>query len=236
MLLSDGLLEALSPRQVEFVVAHEIAHVRERHMLWLAVSMLGTVFASAWVVEVGMGMMVVRGVIGPMAGADDGISMGAMLAGAGVSLAIGMLVFGWVSRRFEWHADAFAIAHLARAARGASATGASRIAREDAETARSTLDAIARFNSMDAEAFTFRHGSIGERRKRAGETAGGIAGNLPIDVLVRRIRAASLVVLALGVAGLFWTPGGRADQPRERGADTTIGSLREDQQRNWRTP
>ncbi len=231
MLLTDGLLEALTPREVEFVVAHEIAHVRERHMLWLAIAMLGTVFASGWVVEVGMRMMVAKGAVA-------GPSMALMFAGAGVSILIGLLVFGWVSRRFEWHADAFAIAHLARAARGASASGASQIAAADAETARSTLRAIAAFNGMNEEAFTFRHGSIRERLRRAAASAGGLAGNQPIDVLVGRIKVASLVVLVVGVASLFWSPGfaGADDEAqrdrRERvtqsgDADSTLASFRE---------
>jgi Zn-dependent protease with chaperone function len=221
MLLTDGLIEALTPRQVEFVVAHEIAHVRERHMLWLAIAMLGTVFASGWVVEVAMGMMLARGVIA-------GPSMALMFAGAGLSIAIGLLVFGWISRRFEWHADAFAIAHLARAARGASATGASQIAHADAETARSTLGVIARFNGMSEEAFTFRHGSIVERQRRADASAGGLAGNLPIDALVRRIKVASLVVLAVGLWSVFWSPGQRrAEAARANGAGTTLVQTRE---------
>jgi hypothetical protein len=60
---------------------------------------------------------------------------------------------------------------------------------------------------MSEEAFTFRHGSIRERLRRAAASAGGLAGNLPIDVLVGRIKVASLVVLAVGVASLFWSPG-----------------------------
>src|SRR5690606_31987071 len=37
ILLSDALLEHLPAEQVEAVMAHEVAHIRKRHLVWLLV-------------------------------------------------------------------------------------------------------------------------------------------------------------------------------------------------------
>ena len=194
MLLTDGLLQVLSPEQVGFVVAHEVAHVRERHMLWLAIAMLGATLSTGavldWIAQAAS------------AGGSEQTVGAALLASAIASLLIGLLVFGWVSRRFEWQADAFAISHGARASQAADQQP-SRVGSAHGALAVSTLDAIASFNGMSVRAFMFRHGSIAERQRRARASVGETPGQLPIDGQARRIKIASLVLLGLGLLPLF---------------------------------
>lgn len=91
--LTDALLKRLTEDEILAVYAHELGHVRHRHLLWLLAFIL-----SFTVVMLGV-----------VTGAN-------MLAPGGsyefVALAVvvlyGYFVFGYISRRFERQADAFA--------------------------------------------------------------------------------------------------------------------------------
>mgnify|MGYP002623919385 CR=1 FL=1 len=121
ILLTDALLESMPAKQVEAVMAHELAHVRKRHIFWL----LLVAAASMEVMR--------RGVSWLITGALDGLDASgagswlprsvsealkhpdvAMMAATVVSIVGWFFVFGWVSRRFERQADTFAVQHLAR--------------------------------------------------------------------------------------------------------------------------
>jgi STE24 endopeptidase len=99
VLLSDLLLDTMTDEQIEAVFAHELGHIVHRHMAWLMVfvfvltlfNMGGGAWATHWM-------------------NDAGISSEAALA-----IVIGtaylfkfLLLFGFVSRRFERQADVFA--------------------------------------------------------------------------------------------------------------------------------
>jgi STE24 endopeptidase len=99
ILLSDLLLETMTDEQIEAVFAHELGHVVHRHMAWFVVffMVLSMFFAG------------VSSVIRPWTtqlGIADGPIEGVLLAGA--YMAKFVLVFGWISRRFERQADVFA--------------------------------------------------------------------------------------------------------------------------------
>ncbi|HNB59481.1 MAG TPA: M48 family metalloprotease [Phycisphaerales bacterium] len=123
ILLTDALLDAMPRRQVEAVMAHEIAHARYAHMPWLggtiivAIFGVGTVgnllisgfFAFAGVPEPGLGGPGPG--LAPVALTPDSSLLLSLAANGGLTvltLGAGILVFGLVSRRFEWQADAFA--------------------------------------------------------------------------------------------------------------------------------
>ncbi|QQS08789.1 MAG: M48 family metalloprotease [Phycisphaerales bacterium] len=140
MLFTDALLDGLTGPQAEAVAAHEIAHVRFRHIPWLIGGVMGVILLGS---GVSMGVSRLTSAImgrdasaiglnphaiergdaatrrasdtadAPAAAGDDdvspidlGVTMLAWLAGVWV-------VFGPVSRRFEWQADAFAVRHMA---------------------------------------------------------------------------------------------------------------------------
>jgi STE24 endopeptidase len=99
ILLSDLLLETMSDEEIEAVFAHELGHVVHRHMMWLVVFFtvltLFLVGASAWISQ----WLDRLGIAG---GPVEGIVL------AAVYLLKFLLLFGFVSRRFERQADVFA--------------------------------------------------------------------------------------------------------------------------------
>ncbi|HYE61206.1 MAG TPA: M48 family metalloprotease [Phycisphaerales bacterium] len=179
MLLSDALLERLNADQVEAVMAHEVAHVRRRHLIWLAVCVISAVLVLALV----LGTIVEGFHIRVLSPTTLSVIMGLMgIAGAGT-------VFGLVSRRFEWQADAFAVQHLTRtreheaAAVTAGAVG----------VMSSALQSVADLNGIDPERFTWRHGSVRERQRRLATLIDRPVDALPIDRQVKWIKIAAVV-------------------------------------------
>jgi STE24 endopeptidase len=93
ILLSDLLLESMSSEQVEAVFAHEMGHVVYLHMMWytaiVVILALATSLAEVWV-------------------ADRFRSEGLGVMSDLTSFVVFILVFGFLSRRFERQADVYA--------------------------------------------------------------------------------------------------------------------------------
>jgi STE24 endopeptidase len=220
ILLTDALLERLEPVEVEAVMAHEVAHARRRHIPWLIAGLLASV-SLAWIAALELGALAWGGPAGPTDGTAARDS-----AGIVVALLAGVAVFGHLSRRFEEQADAFAVQHLSgvrTARRDAAASddeeaepnesadansnepaeerspGPVRITAPAAEAMASALGQVARLNNIAMERFSFRHGSIGTRRRRLARLVGQPAARLPIDRRVRRLKLA--IALGLVVLG-----------------------------------
>lgn len=192
LLLTDALLEKLSLPQVQVVIAHEVAHVRQRHLLWLAGATLGSVLASAWLVELALRFV-------PASHQD--LTETAML-GSVACMLIGFLVFGAVSRRFEWQADAFALAHMTASA-SYSRTTSGIVEQTDAQLVAGTLGSVARLNGMNPSTFTWRHGSIADRQRRVMANVGERITNLPIDRQVAVIKVIAAVLVVMSIVSLF---------------------------------
>ncbi len=104
ILVTDALLDLMNREQLKAVFAHEIGHVRRHHMLWMALCLIASLLLMSVVVDAGFLALTSLGVqTGLMT-----MQLIAMLAALGGAL----LVFGWVSRRFERQADTFAVQHL----------------------------------------------------------------------------------------------------------------------------
>ncbi len=88
VVLTDYLLEHLSRREVDAVMAHEITHLQRRHPLLLLLTLMG--------VWVGIAELVML--------------LGGWALGGGLGLVVSIALFGLVSRRFERQADAGAVA------------------------------------------------------------------------------------------------------------------------------
>jgi STE24 endopeptidase len=99
ILLSDLLIETMSDEQIEAVFAHELGHVVHRHMVWLIVF-----FTVLTLFIIGGGTWVEHWM--NQAGIQDGPAQGIVIAVA--YLLKFLLLFGFVSRRFERQADVFA--------------------------------------------------------------------------------------------------------------------------------
>ncbi|MGD9690554.1 MAG: M48 family metallopeptidase [Phycisphaerales bacterium] len=194
VLLTDALLERLPGNQVEAVMAHEIGHVRRRHVPWLAAALL---------VSVGLPMAALD-----LAAARWGEALPVGLLAAAIQLcalaaavALGLALFGWISRRFEWQADAFAAQHLSGMAfAGVDRPVDPRILPEAAENMAGALRAVARLNHIALSRFTWRHGSISRRIDNLAALAGQRADRLAIDRhagLIKVCVAAGLLTLVI---------------------------------------
>lgn len=230
ILLTDALLESLTLRQVRAVMAHEVAHVRLRHMPWMWAACLAAVLltglAGDSLVRLGPAWM-------PPSPWDE-------LALGGLSIAGMLLLFGWISRRFEWQADAFAVRHLSLAdAPTATAhgdeilghAGASGVeigepttptpappnpnARPEAILAMAgALQTVSALNHIPIDRSNWRHGSILTRlqRLRALGTAPGPASvdmrgranEFPIDRMARWIKRGTLLAIFVAIAWMVY--------------------------------
>ncbi|GAB4545597.1 MAG: hypothetical protein Tsb0013_03610 [Phycisphaerales bacterium] len=188
ILLTDALLERLSAREVEAVMAHEIAHARHRHIPWL----IGTV-----IVSVGLLSSLVSLVVARIEGLPEGWHAG---LGGLVSIVSAILVLGWVSRRFEQQADAFAAQHLARARTDETSPI---IDGADARGMSDALGAVARFNHIPPAKFSYRHGSIRARQRRLEGLVGKRTTDVPVDRLVRWLKR-TVIVGAITTGLLLW--------------------------------
>ena len=195
IVLTDSLLESLTEPEVEAVAAHEVAHVRKHHMIWLALAVLG----SALLFGEGAALVLDR-----LGWDNDPIAW----TSAGVALVAVVVVLGLVSRRFEWQADAFAARHLSEDASGL-------ITESGAQAMSSALGRVARLNGMPEKRFTWRHGSIDTRRRRLRALVGVRSDRLPIDRRVRALKAVTLLgflgggwLLLAGFAQVWPYPGG----------------------------
>ncbi len=203
ILLSDALLDHLSAREVEAVAAHEIGHVKRRHMLWLGVVMLATLIGASSAADAALEAARRVPVLSAVASLPDFL-LAPWILGAIVAALI--LVFGFVSRRFEWQADAFAAQSLSATPGAGDAAGAGSITPEAVAAMAGALGAVAALSGTARHRYSWRHGSIATRQRRLARLVGRPAGALPIDRQSVIIKAASLLVLAGSIAWIVWAP------------------------------
>jgi STE24 endopeptidase len=186
LIYTDALLESLSPRQLDAVTAHEVAHLRYWHIAWLGVVTLATLNALSVALPLGAWFVLDRRWAMMNGWHDEAL---------GVAAWIGALaVFFYVSRRFEWQADAFAVRHLSL-----HPTNADVVTEEAAAAMAGALRVIASANGMRENAFMWRHGSIADRRRRVMDLVGRNVREFPIDHTVRRIRWASVLLICVSL-------------------------------------
>ncbi|MDG2055191.1 MAG: M48 family metallopeptidase [Phycisphaerales bacterium] len=215
IMLTDTLLEVLNRPQVLAVMAHEIGHVRRRHIPWFLVCFV----AIATVLDlVSLGLirwvlpepnMVVQGAeMQLVAGwGDSGVQVG-LLVGA---LVVIMLLFGWISRRFERQADTFASQHFALHIRESS-EAMGQISEAAVVPMATALARITEFHALNPRGRSWRHGSIAWRQGYLESLVGKRADALPIDRTVRRIKLSAIAVLFLAlVLRVLWTIGYEQD-------------------------
>jgi STE24 endopeptidase len=197
VLITDALLDSMSRRQTEAVMAHEIGHIRRHHMPWLLAALLASIVLVVFpLYQAQVGMAAAAEAAGAVPPWMDAASMALVALGVVAVL----VAFGWVSRRFERQADTFAARHLsASTEHGSGEPG--RITAEAAATMSSALETIARLNAVPQRRRSWRHGSIAWRQANLERIVGRPAAGLTIDSQVRWIKAVSAVVLLAG-AGL----------------------------------
>ncbi|MBY0310838.1 MAG: M48 family metalloprotease [Phycisphaerales bacterium] len=215
ILLTDALLDHLPAKQVESVMAHEIAHAKHHHIPWLlcsllgAVGVLGAMFgASAWGLAIWLAPGALEGRVVP-----PWWLVNAELLLVVPTLVGTFLAFGWISRRFEWQADAFAAQRLSDDSVALGTTDAFAteprgqvVTQESVDAMIGALDSVAQLNHIPVRRRSFRHGSIAARQSRLRSLVGLRIGTLPIDRQVRWIKrgVACAVMLTIAAIAIEW--------------------------------
>lgn len=186
LLLTDALLERMAPQYLDAIVAHEIAHVRKRHMLWLAVVVTASAVASGWMLELFYRAFATE-------------TNAALISAVATPIAfvIALAAFVFTSQRFEWQADAFSVQHLARA------SGHQTIDESSAAIVAATLGEVAHANGMSIDKVSLRHGSIATRQRKVRELVGQPVSGVPIDRLAQRIKIVAAITLIAGLAAML---------------------------------
>ena len=176
VLLSDALVDSLEPRRVEAVFGHEIGHIAHRHLGYFAFFLIASLGVMAllgqgvsWLARDAMGGRLGRTLPAPY---DVAVQAGLTLAAFG---AFFLLVFGWISRRFERQADVFGCRVVSCDREDCPPVHADPNASADAERASrhlcpvgirifsDALAEVAALNGMALEGLSWRHGSIARR-------------------------------------------------------------------------
>ncbi len=216
ILLTDALLDRMPRDQVEAVMAHELAHVRRHHLFWLLLLAVGLggalelgargAMALLWTDDAAAAqpILVMASALDPIVQLAGDARNWAYLA-VGPVVAVWVVTFGWVSRRFERQADTFAVQHLVReqASPQRDAAGRPVVDTGAAIVMIQALQAVAELNHIDPRKKSWRHGSILWRQDYLRSLVGLPIDRLPIDRLVRRLNLASLA-LAAGLVAAMW--------------------------------
>ena len=167
VLLSDALLETLTPLESTAVFGHEIGHVAHRHFLYFGFFFMGSI-----------GVLSIFG--GLISVYVPGLTESRWLGGGVLVCALGLyfwFVFGYVSRRFERQADVYGskVVSCDMADCPPHADLDNELAPEPAVARKPSLcpvgirifaDAlsnVAEFNGLDRKNRSWRHGSIASR-------------------------------------------------------------------------
>jgi STE24 endopeptidase len=200
ILLSDMLLETMTDKQIEAVFAHELGHVKHRHMTWYVV-----LFATMMLAMAGPGQLVLNQFSDPRRPlwiSRDFLYAVVTLLG----IAAFLLVFGFLSRWFERQADVFA-ARIMEQEEGGSVLGLalqgspSYVGKYGATTFASALQRVAAVNNIPVSARNFTHGSIAERVRYVQTLSSDPTRTLQFDRCMGIINAA--MGFALLVAGVW---------------------------------
>lgn len=213
ILLTDALLDALTPAEVEAVTAHEVGHVRRHHLIWLGVTMLSSLLLGSVLFSVARLALLL--VWPELAAAPATEALFALL-----SLLFALVVLGYVSRRFEWQADAYAVCAISRrpppSSPGLDGAGpvlhaepalsrfqaSTTITAEAVAALHGALTTVARASGLPIRKFTWRHGSIWMRQQRLVALVNRPVGRLAIDREVRWLKV-TIVLVGLVMLGLI---------------------------------
>jgi hypothetical protein len=128
------------------------------------------------------------------------------LSVSGASFAAALLVFGIVSRRFEWQADAFAAAHMSESLRmaGEPDAGVLGVTHDGAGAMQAALRSVAELNHVPLDRPSWRHGSIGVRVELLARLVGTPEPRFAINRTARAIKAGTFacICLLIGLAAV----------------------------------
>ncbi len=170
IIFTEALIETLPEEYIEAVLAHEVGHVRHVHIPWMFASIVSMVL----LVEACLMLLPVH------LSEPIWIQLGLMMILIWTS-------FGWISRRFERQADAFAAIHMSEP------SGDGVVTLQGVTTVMNTLESIASLNGAPANRYSWRHGSMVWRCANLERITGSPSARLPVDRSVFRIKMAILL-------------------------------------------
>ncbi len=146
ILLSDVLLETMTDQQIEAVFAHEIGHVKHWHMGWYVVIVVTMMLVAAAATQL---VDVVGGRYRQLSWLQSDSFWAIATVG---SFGAFLLMFGWLSRRFERQADVYAARTIQRLASAQDLLpSASYVGPAGAELFISALHRVAVINNIPLE-------------------------------------------------------------------------------------
>lgn len=218
VLLSDALIDGMTPSEIAAVFGHEIGHVAHRHLPYflfflMGVMMLVTAASDAFVgLEDWVAGLTTVDPTSPAALRDAAEGL-ALVAAIGVLF---WMVFGALSRRFERQADVYGCKAVSCGSpecpphfdyEGDAGDEPGRpiatVCPVGVRIFADALAAVARLNGIPADARSWRHGSIASRIQFLADLAESPAREPAFQRQVRRFRLglAAGMVAALGLAG-----------------------------------
>lgn len=212
VLLSDALLDSMSPRQVEAVFGHEAGHVRHRHMQHFLVFALVGWLAAGTATE-GLTWWFHQG--SQLSQTEVGLIQAGGLA---FTFLFWMAGFGWLSRRFERQADLFGArcvtpgateCHLPCSVHihdGNAAQDKDRVCATGAAVFASALDKVATLSGIGHDEPSWRHSSVGNRIRFLVSAAGDPNRAVDFEQLIRRAKTGLLLAAVVGSLGAayYW--------------------------------
>jgi STE24 endopeptidase len=179
VLLSDALIDSLTPVEVAAVFGHEVGHVAHRHLPFFGFFFLGSLGLLSLAARVfsvsGLWVASIPWIpSSQVSRATEIVEAAAILGSLGVFL---YLVFGQLSRRFERQADVFGckvvscgspecpphVDHEEEAEPGSRPLPITTLCPVGIQIFSEALSNVARQNGIDAAARSWRHGSIAHR-------------------------------------------------------------------------
>lgn len=206
VLLTDALLETLHPQELKAVMAHEIAHLRFRHLGWTLAVLMTLVWFFGVLVE--HALSITQDWLVAWDIATPGLAQVLAPTASALVIVLAFLAYGWVSRRFELQADAAAARTLS------IESDASQITPTGAGLMCQALETVASFSGIDPTRRGWRHGSIRWRQERLIGLVGLSPNALPIDGRVRTIKRVTALLLALLVINASMQDNDSAKQER----------------------
>ncbi len=194
LLVTDLLLEEMPEDQVVAVFAHEIGHIKHRHLLWMAACGLGLMFAAAGPADTLMRWLSQYVTIPHPY--DDLVSLG-------VAAAAMLVLFGFAVRRFERQADVFAARSLPLDdVDRAGPHGQTFVKTPGAALVCEALRHVAIINNISIIAKEWLHGSLASRMAFLRQISDSPQRTWEFDKVMRQLR---WVIIAILIVTLLWT-------------------------------
>jgi len=211
ILVSDALLETMDEDEIAAVFGHEAGHIRHWHLQYFILFAMISMYLAGGA----MHLLWLLGHHWPTGMLHDGQIL--ELAALGVLLACWLFGFSWLSRQFERQADVHGVRSVAHELRwcvgwcpwhSASPASASGLCVSAANLFGRTLSRIADLNGIPHDAGGWRHPSIEQRCRLIERLATDPAALRRFDRGIVVVKAALIVLAAIGTALAAWLYGG----------------------------